>query len=143
MIHKANTSLEQLKEILLIMSDSIEKQLAGVLKEFKDKTLRPKIEKGLDASAEVLKRNLSQAVGKGDSVPHFSDSWFIKKDYKGVRYVKNSKKVGGSDKKGNSKSVPLASYLEHAVSSPYKGFIKRTSRQSKPAMIEAFKREFK
>lgn len=121
---------------------SIEDQLAGVLKEYKDKTLRPRIEKGLNASANVLKGNLEKAVGKGDSYPNFSTSWYINDKYKGVRYVKNSKMVQGSDRKGNSKPVPLAAYLENAVSSPYKGFIKRTARASKQAMIDAFKQAF-
>jgi hypothetical protein len=126
------------------MSDSVsvDKQLEGILEEFKRSKLRPKIEKGLDVSAEVIKRNLEAAVGEGDSYPHFSRSWFVKKDYQGVRYVKNSKKVGGTDKKGNSKQVPLAAYLEHAVSSPHKGFIKRTVRQSKEQAINAFKDVF-
>jgi len=127
------------------MSDSVsvDKQLESILEEFKNQKMRPQIERGLDASAEVVKRNLEDAIGKGDSYPHFSESWFVKKDYKGVRYVKNSKKVDGTDKKGNSKQVPLAAYLEHAVSSPHKGFIKRTVRKCKEQAINAFKDAFK
>jgi len=123
-------------------SISVDKQLESILEEFKKQSLRPQIEKGLDASAEVLKRNLEDAVGLGDSFPHFSASWYVKKDYNGVRYVKNSKKVEGTDKKGNGKQVPLAAYLEHAVSSPHKGFIKRTVRTSKEQVINAFNDAF-
>jgi hypothetical protein len=122
---------------------ALEDQLEDVLEEFKNKQLKPQIEKGLDASANVLLKNLKAEVPYGKTIPHFRDSWYVKREYKSVRYVKNSKRVNGFDKKRNPKQVPLAAYLEHAVDSPYKGFIKRISRQSKPAMIEAFKREFK
>lgn len=117
---------------------SIDKQLEEVLKEFKTQTMRPQIEKGIDAAADVLKRNLESAIPLGDSAPHFKNSWYTKKDYTGVRYVKNSKKVEGD----GGRLVPLASYLEHAVSSPHKGFIKRTVRNSKQAMINAFWKAF-
>ena len=123
--------------------ESLDKQLAKILDEFKVKQLKPKIEEGLNKSSEFMLNQLKNEVKLGDSQPHFSESWYIKKNYKGIRMIKNSKKVIGKGKSGENKNIPLSAYLEHAVSSPYKGFIKRTVRRNKQAAIDVFKREFK
>ncbi|MFH2116765.1 MAG: hypothetical protein ABII85_01835 [Bacillota bacterium] len=122
---------------------SIEQQLKGVLNEYRKNNLRPQIEKGLDAAANTLKRNLEEAIPSGDTNPHFKSSWIIKNKYKGVRYVGNTKKVKYKEGKRVTREVPLSNILEYAVSSKHKGSIGRTVRKSKSAVKSAFEQSFK
>jgi hypothetical protein len=125
-------------------SKDITKELAEIFKNYNNKVLNPFIIKGLDAGEKVLINNLKAGSPVGiDGGEHFKDSWESKPEYKYARYIHNTKKVAYSEKNRGSRMIPLSSILEHAVSSPYKGFIKKIRLKSKTAVQQAFINEVK
>ena len=83
------------------------------------KELRESIEKGLTLGATELQRALEDA--SPEDTKEFKTSWSTKMQYKGVRYIGNTKAVKGK----TSNNIPLANILEYSEASKHKGFISR------------------
>lgn len=107
-------------------------QMNDIIKGY-SKELRVDIEAGLDLAANELKSSLSQTSPDGDT-HNFKNSWDIKKQYKGVRYIGNTKVV---QSKG-SDSVPLSNILEYGENSPHRGFMRRTFESVKDRLYSLF-----
>lgn len=81
------------------------------------------IEDALNEASDILVNELKQnSPVSSNPEQHLRDSWKVKREYKGVRYIGATKAV--SD--GRSDRIPLSNILEYAEDSPYKGFIQRT-----------------
>ena len=107
------------------MTKSVEEQFNEIVQEYA-KEIIGDIEEGLTLASIELRTALEQhsPVSEFDKEgqKHFKESWVIKDQYKGVRYIGNTKTVKGK----SSKEMPLSNILEYAESSPHKGFIQRT-----------------
>ena len=112
------------------MAFNLEEQMSEIIKEYRNE-LKEDIEKALTAAGNVLVDRLKAASPVGDDTPHFKDQWGIKTQYKGVRYVGNSKAI--PSKNGN---IPLINILEYG---PYaKPFIAKTFEENKELIFNTF-----
>ncbi len=118
---------------------SIDEQFKDIFKEM-TQTLNVDIEGALTEASEVLKKELELSSPKsGEIGPSLKDSWRIKKQYKRVRYVGNTKTVSGK----GGKNIPLSNILEYAERSPHKGFIRNTFERSKTSIRDVFVNKLK
>jgi hypothetical protein len=125
-------------------NNDVTSDLTNLFKKYNKEVLNPLIIKGLNASEKVLINNLRIGSPVGiDGGQHFRDSWESKPNYRYARYIHNTKKVAYSEGGRGSRMIPLSSLLEHAVSSPYKGFIKKIRLKSKQSVQQAFINEVK
>lgn len=122
-------------------SYDIENDLKSIIDEYKKSTLRPVIEKALDKAADHLVQVLKAASPVGDDSPHFKDGWAVKRNYRSVRYVGNTKTVPYSEGNRGPREIPLSSVLEYSPSSKHKGFINRAVNRSAEAVREVFSNE--
>lgn len=113
------------------MQINLEKQVAELIKEYSSE-LREDIERALTDAANVAISELKLASPIGNTFPHFRDQWEMKTQYKGVRYVGNSKTV--SSKK--SDNIPLANILEYGPNA--KPFIAKTFDLCKGRIYQTF-----
>lgn len=131
-----------MKEACITMSNlDIESELKSIIDEYKKSTLRPVIEKALDKAADHLARVLKEASPVGDDTQHFRDGWAVKRNYRGVRYVGNTKTVPYSEGNRGLRDIPLSSVLEYSPSSKHKGFINRTVNRNAETVTEVFVNE--
>ncbi len=113
---------------------SIDEQFKDIFKEVSN-NLNIDIEDALNEASEVLKKELESSSPQSGAIgPTLKNSWGIKKNYRRVRYVGNSKTVSG--RKG--KRIPLSNLLEYGERSPHKGFIKNTFERTKPLIRNVF-----
>ncbi|OHE41474.1 MAG: hypothetical protein A2Y16_05390 [Tenericutes bacterium GWF2_57_13] len=105
---------------------SLEVQLHQIIAEYRDEVAAD-VEAGLTEASQLLVSRLLAASPRSDrpDMPHLQDNWDRKLEYKGVRYVGNTKTVPRpklfSSHKGG---IPLSSLLE--FSSKGHPFIQRT-----------------
>jgi len=100
--------------MLSTSSISLEMQLKNILNEYQDE-VRKHIEEGLTEASQLLTNRLISASPRSSrpDFEHLQDHWSQKLQYKGVRYVGNTKTVARpkifSSHKGG---IPLSSLLE-------------------------------
>ena len=119
------------------MKLDLETEFKKVIKEYKTE-LRGQIEEGLDLAGNMLIDKLSARSPVGNTAPHFKDSWAMKDNYLGVRYVGNTKIVNtSSNKKGKSikLKIPLINLIEYG--SKGKPFVLRTYEECKNEIFNA------
>jgi len=119
----------------------IEADMQSIIEEYRKTTLRPAIEKALDKAADHMVGILRNESPVGEDNPHFRDGWIVKRDYKGVRYVGNTKTVPFSEGNRGLREIPLSNILEYSPSSKHKGFIGRTVKRNAEAIRNVFASE--
>lgn len=100
------------------MTNDLKEQFDKIVEGY-GKDLRKSIEKGLTLGANELQRVLEEASPEDSK--EFKNSWSTKMQYKGVRYIGNTKTVKGK----TSDNIPLANLLEYSEASKHKGFISK------------------
>ena len=93
---------------------SLELQMKELLKEYQDE-ITIKMESALTESGQLLVSKLKSASPRSNGLndKHLQDSWDQKLEYKGVRYVGNTKTVVRPKLLSNQKGgIPLSSLLE-------------------------------
>lgn len=108
---------------------SLEKQWADLIREYREQSFNA-VENALDEVSLEVQRIMEQASPVGLGPVHFRDSWDRKMQYKGVRYVGNTKLVSGS--------IPLSNILEYSRRG--RPFIRRTWEANKELMYQKFKK---
>lgn len=116
----------------------IEAEMISIIDEYRKATMRPAIEKALDKTADHLVEILRNESPLGEDTPHFKDGWAVKRNYKGVRYVGNTKTVPFSEGNRGLREIPLSSILEYSPSSKHKGFINKAVRRNADTLRNVF-----
>ena len=112
---------------------NLAEELKDVLNEYSNELFDLK-EKGLDKAADYFMGKLEQNSpydANSSNTPHFKDSWTRTDQYKGVRYVGNTKT--------NTKNIPLSNLIEFG--SKGHPFIRKTFDENKDKIIEIIKGE--
>lgn len=112
------------------MALDIEEQFAEILKEYKQE-LKEDVERALTQASQILVDRLAAVSPVGDDAPHFKDQWGLKTQYKGVRYIGNSKAI--PSKNGNIPLINLLEYGPHA-----KPFVAKTFEENKEVIFTTF-----
>lgn len=111
------------------MKNNIDREFAKIIKEY-GQTMHEAVEEALDEVSLDMQRKLEQASPVGAGPVHFKNSWDRKMQYKGVRYIGNTKRVP------NEQGIPLSNLLEHGRNG--KPFIARTFTMSKEELYQKF-----
>lgn len=114
------------------MKNSIEKEVAKIVKNY-NHTMFEAVEKALDDVSLDMQRKLEQASPVGTGPIHFKNSWDRKMQYKGVRYIGNTKRVP------NDQGIPLSNLLEHGRNG--RPFINRTFEMNLNEIYQKFIKE--
>lgn len=125
------------KQASLLFSECINE----ILKEFQINVFEER-EKALTTIGNIVVKDLENASPIGaENVNHFRTSWLMKEQYKGVRYVGNSKTVTTKD----GSEPPLSNILEysHRPQNKHRGFILKTVTGSYPKIRSTFIDEMK
>jgi hypothetical protein len=101
-----------------MQNDDLKEQFNKIVEGY-GKELREAIEKGLTLGAAELQKVLEDASPV--DTKEFKESWSTKMQYKGVRYIGNTRAVKGK----TSSNIPLANILEYSEASKHKGFISK------------------
>lgn len=99
------------------MQNSIEKEFAKIIKEY-NQVMFEAVEDALDVVSLDMQGKLEQASPVGTGPIHFKNSWDRKMQYKGVRYIGNTKRVP------HDQGIPLSNLLEYSRNG--RPFIART-----------------
>lgn len=111
------------------------------------KTVFEATEVALDKGSLALQNKLSAASPVGEGPLHFKDSWDRKMQYKGVKFVGNTKTVhrpdyvrkGTGEKVQHEGGIPLSSLLEYSRNGH--PFIQRTFNQNKNEIFQIIIKE--
>ena len=104
---------------------NLEKEFHKIFKEYQQ-TVFEATEAALDKGSLLLQDKLAAASPVGDGPIHFKDSWDRKMQYKGVRYVGNTKRTDND--------IPLSSIIEYSRNGH--PFIQRTFNQNKNEIFQ-------
>lgn|SRR5690554_6005898 len=114
------------------MATSLEKEFQKVLQDYKQQMFEA-TEEALDKVSLEMQKKFENASPVGDSTPHFKHSWDRKMQYKGVRYIGNTKRVP------NETGIPLSNILEYSRNG--RPFINRTWKLNKNEIYKKFIQE--
>ena len=114
-----------------VQAERIFKNIRGIAAE--------SLERGLDKAADRLVEGLRACspVGKGKRGKRYRDCWSVKRRYRGVRYVGNTKTV--PDKKGNK--IPLSNILEYSEGKKARPHIRETFDRVEEELADIIKNE--
>ena len=114
------------------MATNLEKEFQKILLEYREQMFQA-TEEALDKVSLEMQKRFEQASPVGNSFPHFKHSWDRKMQYKGVRYIGNTKRVP------NDAGIPLSNILEYGRNG--KPFIRRTWNVNRNEIFNKFIKE--
>ena len=117
------------------MERNFEEQFADIIRKYRETQFQA-VQESLDVSANYMVARLKEATPIGSGPIHFKDQWDVKRNYKNVRYIGNTKMTKETP---NFKSIPLSSAIEFGKNK--KPFIARTYKTYENEVFNIFKIE--